>query len=99
VAYLHRDITRPLADLPSKLLAFSDRLRAFDPEHGNGFELERIGRDLELLSEHVMSRDARKHGKEIPELYEWQFDRDGLTDMTGQTEGSRRYILFLDMHS
>src|SRR5271166_4951267 len=32
VAYLHREITRPLADLPSKLLGFSDKLRAFDPQ-------------------------------------------------------------------
>ena len=99
VAYLHREIAQPLAGLPSKLLAFSDRLRAFDPEHGNGFELERIGRDLQHLSEHVMSRDARGHGVEIPELYEWQFDRDGLTDMTGGSEGARRYLVFLDMHS
>src|SRR5271165_6865863 len=53
VAYLHREITQPLADLPSKLLGFSDKLRAFDPERGNGFELERIGRDLQHLSEHV----------------------------------------------
>ena len=99
VAYLHRDITRPLADLPAKLLAFSDRLRAFDPEHGSPSQLEEIGRDLQHLSEHMVSRGAREGGVEIPQLYEWQFDRDGLTDMTGGSEGARRYLVFLDMHS
>ena len=99
VAYLHRDITRPLADLPSKLLGFSDRLRAFDPERGSPSQLEEIGRKLTHLSEHLYSRGAREHGKEIPELYEWKFDRDGLTDMTGGSEGVRRYLVFLDMHS
>ena len=47
----------------------------------------------------MVSRGAREGGVEIPECYEWQFDRFGLTDMTDRWEGSRRYILFLDMHS
>ncbi len=99
VAYLHREIAEPLAGLPSKLLAFSGTLRAFDPERGPPSRLEKIGRDLQHLSEHMVSRGAREGGEEIPQLYEWKFDRDGLTDMTDRWEGSRRYILFLDMHS
>ncbi len=99
VAYLHREITEPVTELPSKLLEFSDKLRAFDPQHGDGLELERIGRDLQQLSEHVISRCVREGGNEIPELYEWQFDHFGLTDRTEYSDGTRRYLVFLDMHS
>ena len=42
----------------------------------------------------------RSHnGREIPELYAGQFDEDGLTDLTEQSEGARRYLVYLDMHS
>ena len=99
VAYLQSLIIAPLADFPSRLVEFSDKLRAFDPQAGNGFELWRIGHDLENLSELVMSRAAHDSGQEIPELYEGQFDKNGLTDLTEQSEGARRYLVFLDMHS
>jgi hypothetical protein len=99
VAYLNREIMGPLTDLPSKLQALSDTLRAFDPQVGSGLELERVGHELQQLSELVMSRDACEQGKEIPELREWQFDQFGLTDMTDNSEGARRYLVFLDMHS
>src|SRR5271166_4591457 len=94
VAYLHREIAQPLAGLPSKLLAFSGTMRAFDPERGSPSQLEEIGRKLTHLSELLYSRGAREGGVEIPELYEWKFDRDGLTDMTGGSEGVRRYLVF-----
>jgi hypothetical protein len=99
VAYLHKRIMDPLADLSATLLELTDRLRAFDPQSGDGFDLWRAGRDLQSLSGLVMSRDAREQGKEIPELREWQLDQFGLTDLTEQSEGARRYLVFLDMHS
>ena len=83
----------------SALSELGDRLRAFDPEHGNSYDLWAIGRDLKHLSEIMNSCCAREYGEGIPELYEWQFDYFGLTDMTGQSEGVRRYLVFLDMHS
>jgi hypothetical protein len=74
-------------------------LRVFDPEHGNTFDLWAIGRNLKHLSEIMDSRNAARHGEEIPELFSWQFDEFGLTDMTEDSEGARRYLVFLDMHS
>jgi hypothetical protein len=99
VAYLLSDIKEPLAKLPATLLELSDRLRSFDPQATGGFELWRISRDLQELSELMDSRSAHTCGAQIPELREWQFDQFGLTDMTGQSAGDRRYLVFLDMHS
>jgi hypothetical protein len=109
VAYLHREITEPVTlpsapfsthpDLRSAIAELADMLRAFDPEHGNSSDLWAIGRNLKHLSEIVHSRNAVKHGEDIPQFYEGQFDHLGLTDMTEQSEGARRYLVFLDMHS
>jgi hypothetical protein len=99
VAYLLTEITQPLTDLAAKLIEFTDKLRGLDPQAVNGLELERIGRGLHDLSELVISRDARDRGQDIPQLREWQFDQFGLTDLTGGSQGARRYLVFLDMHS
>jgi hypothetical protein len=99
VAYLLRRITEPVTDLRSALSELGDRLREFDPDHGDSYDLWAIGRDLKHLSELMDSRKGLKHGTEIPEFYEWQFDHFGLTDMTEDSEGARRYLVFLDMHS
>jgi hypothetical protein len=109
VAYLHTLITEPVTltcepfsthpDLRSALGQLSDQLRAFNPEHGNSSDLWVIGRNLKHLSEIVHSRKAVKHGEDIPQFYEGQFDHFGLTDLTSQSEGARRYLVFLDMHS
>lgn len=99
VAFLIAEITEPLTDLFAKLRELSDRLRAFDPQIASGFELWRISRDVQDLSDLVISRKARERGNDIPELREWQFDQFGLTDLTGGSDGARRYLVFLDMHS
>jgi hypothetical protein len=109
VAYLHRQIAYPVIfpatprsthpDLNSAICELSDQLRAFDPERGDTFELWCLGRNLKHLSELMDGRNAIKHGEEIPQFYDWQFDQFGLTDMTEQSEGARRYLVFLDMHS
>ena len=99
VTYLHNEIKEPLADLPSTLLELSSRLRSFDPQAVGGFELWRIGRDLKSLSELMDSHAAHTCGAEISQLREWQFDEFGLTDLTSQSAGARRYLVFIDMHS
>lgn len=38
-------------------------------------------------------------GEELPELFGWQFNQCGLTDMSYFNDGTQRYIVFLDMHS
>jgi hypothetical protein len=98
VAYLHQQIEEPLAGLRSTLDRFGDALRNFDPESGLPEQLADIGRQLEHLSEHLYGR-RRGTRSEIPEVYEWQLDQEGLTDLTGPSEGARRYLVFLDMHS
>ena len=109
VVYLNREITEPLAlpcapysthlDLRSAIEQLGDMLRAFDPEHGNSNDLLAIGRNLKHLTELIDGRNAVKHGEEIPQFYDWQFNHFGLTDMTEHSEGARRYLVFLDMHS
>jgi hypothetical protein len=109
VAYLNREITEPVTltcepfsthpDLRSAIAELCDMLRAFDPEHGNRSDLWRVGRNLEHLTELMDGRNAVKHGEELPQFYEGQFDRFGLTDLSDQSEGARRYLVFLDMHS
>jgi hypothetical protein len=98
VAYLHREVAAPLAGLRSTLDQFSDTLRAFDPEAGSPAQLEDIGCELRHLSELMYGR-IRGTRTEIAEVYEWQLDQEGLTDLTGGSEGARRYLVFLDMHS
>jgi hypothetical protein len=108
LAYLHRAITRPVrftlsrsthADLNAAIRNLSDRLRALDPEDAQPLDLWSLGRDLKHLSELIDCRRALKHGEEIPQFYGWQFNEFGLTDLTEDSEGARRYLVFLDMHS
>lgn len=109
VACLHREITEPVTlpwgpcsthpDLRSALGELSDTLSAFDPDCGNTNDLWAIGRNLKHLSELMDSRRAREQGEAIPQYYDWQFDQFGLTDLTDMSEGARRYLVFLDMHS
>jgi hypothetical protein len=99
VAYLSREIGQPLAGLRSTLEQFSDSLRAFDPDGEEPWRLGEIGRTLERLSGHLCTSRAQRGGTEIPEFFEWELDRFGLTDFTWQTDGARRYLVFIDMHS
>jgi hypothetical protein len=99
VAYLHREIAEPLAGLRPALDQFTDDLRGFAPDGEEPWRLGEIGRELERLSEHLCSHRARQNGTDFPEFFEWQLDRFGLTDFTWQTDGAKRYLLLLDMHS
>jgi hypothetical protein len=109
VAYLHRQIAEPGAfpatphsthpDLDSALRELSDRLRAFDPARGDTHDLWCVRHNLKHLSELIDSRRRREQGEVIPEFFPWQFDHFGLTDLTAHSEGARRYLVFLDMHS
>jgi hypothetical protein len=109
VALLHRQITDPVTfpvsphsthpDLNSAIRELSDRLQGFDPERGDTFDLWCIGRNLKHLSELIASRRQREQGEAIPQFFPWQFDHFGLTDLTESSEGARRYLVFLDMHS
>ena len=109
VAYLRHSITEPVIfsyapysthpDLRSALHTLSDTLREFDPDTDSSNDLWALGRNLKHLSELMDSRAALKAGEEIPQFYDWQFDQEGLTDLTDQSEGISRYLVFLDMHS
>lgn len=89
------EITEPLTDLRSTLDQYSDRLKTFDPAQGNGMPVWSIGRELTHLA--VVMR-ARQRGGSTG-CYSWQFDQFGLTDLTHESEGERRYLVFLDVHS
>jgi hypothetical protein len=109
VACLRAAITDPVTlpcepfsthpDLRSALDHLSSQLRAFNPEHGHTFELWSIGQNLKHVAQLTESRRACKHGEEIPQYYDEQYDQFGLTDITKWSEGARRYLVFLDMHS
>jgi hypothetical protein len=109
VAYLHREIAEPVifpwppfsahADFRSALDQLAGLLHAFDPASGKSFDLWAIGRNTKHLSKLLDSRRAQAQGEAIPQFYDWQFDQFGLTDLTEISDGARRYLVFLDMHS
>ena len=109
VAYLHRQIAEPVVfpatthsthpDLDSALRELSDRLRAFDPARGDRHDLWCVRHNLKHLSELIDSHRMREQGEAIPQFFPWQFDHFGLTDLTEHSEGARRYLVLLDMHS
>jgi hypothetical protein len=108
VAYLHRAIAEPVElpwgdgstypTFPSAFAALSGQLAAFDPDSGNTCDLWALGRNLKHLSEVLDGARARKQGEAIPQFYDWQFESFGLTDLTEQSDGAKRYLIFLDMH-
>jgi hypothetical protein len=109
VAFLHSNVADPVIfpvtphsthrDLASALRDLGDRLRAFDPQSGDTHDLWCVRRNLKHLSELIDSRRQRAEGAAIPQFFPWQFDHFGLTDMTEDSVGARRYLVFLDMHS
>jgi hypothetical protein len=109
VAFLQRRITEPITlpfaphsthlDPALALRELSDRLAVFDANQGNTNDLWAIGRNLKHVSELIDSRRAHEQGEEIPQLYDWRLDHFGLTDLTEESEGARRYLVFIDMHS
>jgi hypothetical protein len=109
VAYLRAAITDPVTlpcapfstypDLRSALDRLSSQLRAFDLEDGDTYELWAIGRNLKHVAKLIESRRDSQRGEEIPQYYDGQYDEFGLTDLTESSEGTRRYLVFLDMHS
>jgi hypothetical protein len=109
VAYLHRQISDPVIlpfgpnsthpDATSALRELSNSLSAFDADRGNTDDLLAIGRNLKHLSELIDSNRAHKQGEEIPQFYNWQLDHFGLTDLTEDSEGAKRYLVFIDTHS
>jgi hypothetical protein len=109
VALLRLKITGPVTlpvtphsthpDLKSAIGELSDRLRAFDPQSGDTHDLWCVRHNLKYLSEVIHSRRRQDQGEPIPEFFHWQLDHFGLTDMTEESDGARRYLVFLDMHS
>lgn len=109
VAYLHREIAQAIefyakpfsthSELKSALLDLSDQLAAFDPDFGDTHDLSCVRHNLKHVSELIASRRQLKRGEAIPEFYGWQFAQFGLTDLTEHSQGARRYLVFLDMHS
>jgi hypothetical protein len=90
----------PAANMKEALALICERLTAFDTENGNSHELWAAHRNLQQLEQMMDGRGALADPEAgIPEFYAWSFDEVGLTDMTGNTEGAKRYLVFLDMHS
>jgi hypothetical protein len=85
--------------LSDALHAVAQTLNAFDPQIGKPFDLWCAYRNTRQLYELVEARRREPSEPGIRELYPWQFDHFGLTDMTEQSEGARRYLVFIDMHS
>jgi hypothetical protein len=109
VAALHKEIANPVTlpygpssthpDLRSACAELGSRLQALGAEENCAMELSTIGLNIQHLSNLLLSRSDRERGDGIPQLYPGRFDEFGLTDLCEETEGSRRYLVFLDMHS
>jgi hypothetical protein len=85
--------------LKAALRGIADRLYEFDPDTGSSHVMWEASRALKHIEQILDARGALADNC-IPEFYRWQFDEHGgLTDMTEDTEGSKRYLVFLDMHS
>jgi hypothetical protein len=108
IAYLKLSITDPIRltywptpeypDLKAALRGIADRLYEFDPDTGSSQVMWEASRALKQIQQILDARGALADHC-IPDFYRWQFDEEGLTDMTEHTEGARRYLVLLDMHS
>jgi hypothetical protein len=108
VAYLKQSITDPIRldywptpeypGLKAALRDIADRLYEFDPDTGSSQVMWEASRALKHIEQILDARGALADHC-IPEFYRWQFDQFGLTDMTDHTQGAKRYLVFLDMHS
>lgn len=79
--------------------ALAGRLAAQSWEAKDHFSLWKEARHLTQIAEYASSLSQLTSTSTITEHYAWQFDEHGLTDLTQQTNGRQRYLLFLDMHS
>ena len=108
IAYLKQSITDPITlryspygeypDMKAALRAIASRLDDFDPDTGSSQVMWEASRALTQM-EHILDARGALADACIPEFYRWRFDEHGLTDMTGHTQGAKRYLVFLDMHS
>jgi hypothetical protein len=109
IAYLNQSITDPIAlrsapygeypDMKTAIHAIADRLYEFDPDTGSSHVMWAASRTLKQIEQILDTRGALADAGRIPEFYPWQFDQHGLTDMTTHTQGAKRFLVFLDMHS
>lgn len=85
--------------MKAALHAIADRLYEFDPDSGSSQVMWEASRALTQIEQILDARGALADAGGIPEFYPWKFDQEGLTDMTEHTQGAKRYLVFLDMHS
>lgn len=109
IAYHHRKIIQPFVingingmifdNLLSALKAVANELQQFDCLTSKQSDLWRAEQNIKLIGELFSAKQSLEAGSELPEFFSWEFSEYGLTDLTAQTEGEKRYIVFLDMHS
>jgi len=58
-----------------------------------------VGADLKHLYQIANSKYLLEQGSVLPELYAWEFEEVGFTDLSEEDSDEKRYIVFLDMHS
>lgn len=97
-------ITIPYVDTyPTVKEAFEnlgEKIKNFDPEHGQTSDLWAWTNGMDFLHNVVGAQRAlSKDPNTIPELYSWEFDKCGVTDISDGASELGRYIVFLDMHS
>lgn len=96
-----RNLHGDYADIGSAVTALSDKLKQFRSENDAGDRriLFEVGADLKYLYEIANSKHLLEQGSSLPELYSWEFDEVGFTDLSEEDNDDKRYIVFLDMHS
>jgi hypothetical protein len=109
IAYHQQQIRPPIkleyaphgefADFQSALKAVTNELQKLTYSNISQLDLYGAEKNIKYLSELFDASKSLESGGEIPEFFSWQFDHNGLTDLTAQSEGVQRYIVFLDTHS
>ncbi len=76
-------------------------LELLHSDTANADLLWRAAENLKYLHQIARGRAYREMENAIPEFFEWEFDRRGLTDLTLDVEadGTQRYLVMIDMHS
>ena len=89
------------ADIGSAVTALSEKLKQFKSENDAGDRriLFEVGADLKHLHQIANSKYLLAEGNVLPELYAWEFEELGFTDLSEEDSDEKRYIVFLDMHS
>jgi hypothetical protein len=101
LAYIKRETTQPHVDLKAELLTLSKALAEINPDKDKPTDLWSISYQIRK-SVHIMTARFDMSQEDTLEVKSGDYTEFGLTDLTEEQDytefGTKRYLVFLDMH-